>query len=185
MTRLLGILTIMALALGPAASTASAEDRRAPTREQWLKDVNKAMRGSGAALRERARSGDTGLAINLDIDNSSITTYYDGTEASAIPRILKLARVAERLDIALVFNTGRRNDQRSSTLDQLTGAGYAVASLCMRKKGEGIRHSKQRCRNRFDAKGWTLIANVGNSSTDFLGDGYERAYRLPNYGVLG
>ena len=34
----------------------------------------------------------------------------------------------------------------------------------------------------FKKEGYTLIANVGNNDTDFVGDGYERAYRLPNYG---
>ena len=31
-------------------------------------------------------------------------------------------------------------------------------------------------------KGFTLVANVGNNKTDFQGGGYEKAYRLPNYG---
>ena len=83
---------------------------------------------------------------------------------------------------ALVFNTGRLNTQRERTIDQLTDAGYDVAMLCMRKKGETIPHGKQRCRNKFIRKGYTLIANVGNNPTDFTGDGYEKAYRLPNYG---
>ena len=30
--------------------------------------------------------------------------------------------------------------------------------------------------------GFTIIANIGNRSTDFVGGNYERAYRLPNYG---
>ena len=52
----------------------------------------------------------------------------------------------------------------------------------MRKKGETIPHGKQRCRDSFIDAGYTLIANVGNNPTDFVGDGYEQAYRLPNYG---
>ena len=42
--------------------------------------------------------------------------------------------------------------------------------------------SKQRCRQEFVAKGYTIIANVGNRSTDFVGKNYERAFKLPNYG---
>ena len=102
--------------------------------------------------------------------------------AGAIPRILKLATLADELGVVLVFNTGRLNVQRERTLTQLTDAGYDVAGLCMRKKGETIPHGKQRCRNRFIKDGLTLIANVGNNPTDFTGDGYEKAYRLPNYG---
>lgn len=186
MTKLLALLMLLSLAvgssLGPATAADRADDRRAPSREQWLKDVNKVMKGSGAYLRARAESGDTGLAINLDIDNSSVATYYDGAQAGAIPRILRLAEVAQGLGVALVFNTGRLKDHRERTLTQLAAAGYDVAALCMRRKGETIPHGKQRCRDRFIAKGYTLVANVGNNPTDFRGDGYQKAYRLPNYG---
>jgi len=178
MKRLVALLTLVALALGAAAGPATADQRKVPSREQWLKDV----KGSGAYLRKRTESGDTGLAVNFDIDNSSIASYYDGHLAGAIPRILKFATVAQNLGVVLVFNTGRLNVQRERTLTQLTDAGYDVAALCMRKKGETIPHGKQRCRNRFAKKGWTLIASVGNNPTDFTGDGYEKAYRLPNYG---
>jgi len=184
MTRLLGLLTVLALALGPAVAPAAADARKAPSREQWLKDVNKAMKGSGAYLRERTESVgiDETLAINFDIDNSSISSYYDGDDAGAIPRVFKFATLAQSLGAVLVFNTGRTNTQRERTLTQLADAGYVVTDLCMRKKGETIPHGKQRCRNRFIADGLTLIANVGNNPTDFTGDGYEKAYRLPNYG---
>ncbi len=186
MNRLVALLVLLTLALGSAGGPATADDRGAPIREQWLKDVSKVMRGSGAYLRERTGSGETGLAINFDIDNSSIASYYDGAHAGAIPRILKFATVAQELGVALVFNTGRLNVQRLRTITQLTDAGYDVTGLCMRKKGETIPHGKQRCRDRFIANGYTLIANVGNNPTDFTGDGYEKAYRLPNYdGTLG
>ena len=31
-------------------------------------------------------------------------------------------------------------------------------------------------------RGFTIIANVGNRSTDFVGKNYERAFKLPSYG---
>jgi hypothetical protein len=183
MTKLLGLLVALALALTVAPA---AQGGVAPGREQWIKDVNKVMRKSGAHLRERAAAAENGekLAINLDIDNSSIATYYDGPDAGAIPRIRKFADVATSLGIALVFNTGRINTpaQRTRTIDQLTDAGYPVRLLCLRRQGETLPQSKQRCRDRFIRKGYTLVANVGNNPTDFTGDGYERRYRLPNYG---
>jgi HAD superfamily, subfamily IIIB (Acid phosphatase) len=181
-----GLLTIMALWLGSGVAPAAAEHREVPSREQWLEDVHKAMKGSGAHLEERTAGGDTGLAINVDVDNSSIASYYDGPGAGAIPRILRFANVAREHGVVLVFNTGRLNTHRDRTLEQLTSAGYVVAALCMRKEGETLAHGKQRCRNRFIRKGLTLIANVGNNRVDFIGDGYEKAYRLPNYdGMLG
>ena len=57
-----------------------------------------------------------------------------------------------------------------------------VTEVCGRAHGEGLVHGKQRCRRHFVDEGYTIIANVGNRSTDFTGGNYERAFRLPNYG---
>ena len=197
MTRLLGLLLALVVALGPAAvsveasASAPAVDgsvaakRQAPSRAEWLAGVKAAMQGSRPYVRERvaARTPDERLAVNFDIDNTVIATYYDG--GGAIPRMLRFARLLDRLGVALVFNTGRSADQRQRTISQLTRAGFPVTEVCLRNKGETLPVGKQRCRDGFVADGYTLIANVGNNDTDFVGDGYERAYRLPNYGVLG
>ncbi|MDX6374930.1 MAG: hypothetical protein QOD98_3918 [Nocardioidaceae bacterium] len=190
---LLGVLTAVVLALGSAAMAveASALDghhgarRTVPTRTQWLADVKVAMQGSRAYVRQRvaAKTPEQKLAVNFDIDNTVIATYYDG--GGAIPQMLHFAKLLQRLDVALVFNSGRSADQRQRTITQLTRAGFPVAEVCLRDKGETLPVGKQRCRDSFVGEGYTLIANVGNNDTDFVGDGYEKAYRLPNYGVLG
>jgi predicted secreted acid phosphatase len=197
MTRLLGVLTVALLALGPSsvAVEASASSRtsdegthagKVPTRAQWLADVTAAMQGSRGDVKARVAAATAGeqLAINFDIDNTVIATYYDG--GGPIPLMTRFSRLLDRLDVAMVFNTGRLTDQRKRTIRQLTRAGFPVAGLCLRNKGETLAAGKQRCRNGFIDEGYTLIANVGNNPTDFEGGGYERAYVLPNYnGVLG
>jgi hypothetical protein len=199
MTRLLGLLTAIVLAIGPAATVearatdwtgssggAGVAERKAPTRDQWLADVKAAMKGSRDYVRARVadRTANEKLAINFDIDNTVIATYYDG--GGPIPLMSRFSRFLQRQHVAMVFNTGRSADQRTSTLNQLTRAGFPVAALCLRNNGETLPVGKQRCRDGFIDAGWTLIANVGNNDTDFVGDGYERAFKLPNYGgVLG
>lgn len=193
MTRLLGLLTVLVLLLGgipldgPASAESSGEQvrRAVPTRDQWLADVKAAMHGSRAYVRDRVGNAASGerLAVNFDIDNTVIATYYDG--GGAIPLMLRFARLLDRLDVALVFNTGRLADQRRRTVSQLERNGFPVAEVCLRRKGERLAVGKQRCRDAFITDGYTLVANVGNNDTDFEGDGYERAFRLPNYGVLG
>jgi predicted secreted acid phosphatase len=198
MTRLLGLLLALVVSLGPAfvaveasASAPAIEGQHAakrtvPTRAQWLADVKAAMQGSRPYVRERvaATTQDDKLAVNFDIDNSVIATYYDG--GGAIPKMLKFARLLDKLGVALVFNSGRLANQQQRTVKQLTRTGFPVAGVCLRNKGETLPVGKQRCRDRFIAEGYTLIANVGNNPTDFEGDGYERAFVLPNYGgVLG
>ena len=192
---MLGVLVGLVVAAGPAAVTLEAcaspqsrdgNQRAVPTRAEWLADVKAAMKGSRGYVRERvaARGADEALAINFDIDNTVIATYYDG--GGAIPQMARFSRFLQRKHVAMVFNTGRSADQRTRTLDQLSTAGFPVAALCLRNKGETLPVGKQRCRDGFIDSGYTLIANIGNNDTDFVGDGYERAFRLPNYdGILG
>jgi predicted secreted acid phosphatase len=197
MTRLLGLLIVAALALGPSsvaveasavapALSDGAHARKAPPRAQWLADVKAAMKGSRGYVEQRAAAAADGerLAINFDIDNTVLATYYDG--GGPIPLMTRFARLLQREGVAMVFNTGRVSTMRERTIRQLTRAGFPVAGLCLRNKGETLPVGKQRCRDGFIAEGYTLIANVGNNDTDFMGDGYERAYKLPNYdGELG
>ena len=190
MTRLLGVLTalLLALALSAGPSVAAPDARRdgVPTREQWLSDVKAAMAGSRAAVRARvaAATPDEKLAVNFDIDNTVLATYYDG--GGPIPQQLKFARFLERQGVGVLFNTGRVASMKRSTLAQLARNGFPVDGLCLRGQGKTLVYGKQACRDGFIDAGWTLIANVGNNDTDFAGDGYETAYVLPNYGgVLG
>ena len=203
MTWLLGLVTALVLAIAPSAAPvasaapapvprtahasphATTAARGVPTRAEWLADVKAAMKGSRGYVRERvaSKTADERLAVNFDIDNTVIATYYDG--GGAIPQMLRFSKLLDRLGVDLVFNSGRLADQQSRTVRQLTRAGFPVAEVCLRTKGETLPVGKQRCRDHFIDEGWTLIANVGNNDTDFVGDGYEKAYRLPNYGVLG
>jgi predicted secreted acid phosphatase len=205
MMRLLGLVLALVLGLAPSASalqacsadpaprhaattdTTAATDakRKVPTRAQWLADVRKAMKGSRGYVKERVatKTADEKLAVNFDIDNTVIATYYDG--GGAIPRMLRFAHLLDRLDVALVFNSGRLDKQQTRTVRQLTRAGFDVAEVCLRAKRETLPVGKQRCRGHFIDEGYTLIANVGNNDTDFIGGGYERAFRLPSYGVMG
>jgi predicted secreted acid phosphatase len=197
MTRLLGLLIALVVAIGPAsmavdaAASAPTVDgkhaakRKVPTRAQWLADVKTAMLGSASYARQRVadKSADETLAVNFDIDNTVIATYYDG--GGAIPRMLRFAKLLDRLGVAVVFNTGRVATMKERTVAQLTRAGFPVDEVCLRAKGATLPVGKQACRDHFVDEGYTLIANIGNNDTDFVGDGYERAFKLPNYGVLG
>jgi hypothetical protein len=197
MTRLLGLLLALVVGFGPAAVPLDAAvaspapdsavvKRTVPSRAQWMSDVKAVMKGSRGYVRDRvaAKGPDEMLAVNFDIDNTVIATYYDG--GGAIPVMLHLSKLLQRLGVHMVFNTGRSADQRERTITQLTRAGFPVAAVCLRNKGETLPAGKQRCRDGFIDAGYTLIANVGNNDTDFIGDGYERAYRLPDYrGALG
>jgi hypothetical protein len=176
--RLVAVLVIALALLGGFYAPAQA---RLPSRAVWMSDVSEAMEGSIPWLEQRVDRGGRRLAANFDIDNTSIASHYD--PGDPVPQVLEFAQRARELGVSLLFNTGRvnRSDLRASTLRQLDRNGYEVAELCMREQGESKAAGKQRCRRQFVADGYTIIANVGNLPTDFVGGDYERAFRLPHY----
>ena len=113
-----------------------------------------------------------------------IATYYDG--GGAIPMMLKFSPAARTSSAShLVFNTGRlgrpaRAHDHPAHPGRLPGRRAVPA-----QQGRDASPPASSAAATASPAGHTLIANVGNNHTDFAGDGYERAYRLPNYGVLG
>jgi predicted secreted acid phosphatase len=177
-TLLLALL--VPLLLAPPASA------DAPDEETWQADVAGVMAGANAWLEERVTTAEPGarLAINLDIDNTSLATYYD--RGQPVRKVRSFARLADQLGIAVLFNTGRLKKNLNGVRGRLEQVGYDVSALCTRRPGERLVVGKQRCRQQFVDAGYTLVANVGNHPTDFRGGGYERAFRLPSYdGALG
>lgn len=191
-TRLPGLVVAVLLAtvlsatalisVGLASAGATPAQAVVPTQDQWSADVDTVMAGSQQWLDERVAQGGGTLALNLDIDNSSLSTYYARNQP--IQPVLDLALHAQAAGVRVVFNTGRHRPGVRRAVGILQQAGYPVDGICGRRHRESLRHSKQRCRRHFVAEGLTIIGNVGNNRTDFVGRNYERAFRLPNYGGL-
>lgn len=175
------------LVAGCTALTGASEAVEAPTRSQWLSDVSAAMSGSGPALNQRvaSRTDTERLAINLDIDNTSIGAYYD--RGKAVVAVREYAQSAAAQGVAVMFNTGRLESSATLTRRQLTNNGFPITRICYRRAGEGGAAGKNRCRRSFVGAGYTIVSNVGNRPTDFMGEeNFEQAYKLPDYdGLLG
>jgi hypothetical protein len=172
---LLAMVMVMSVLIAPS------EAGGLPGKKRWLKDTRSAMVGSRAYVSKRVKQPGTGkLAINFDIDNTSLATKY--APRRAVPVVLRFARYANSKGVALVFNTGRTDDDIAAPLAWLRKAGYPVTDICARHQGESLVKGKQRCRQEYVDAGYTIIANVGNRSTDFVGTNYEKAFKLPNYG---
>lgn len=176
------LATALAATALPLTLAAAPAQAALPSESTWLSDVSVAMNGSKTYVSQRAQDGGTRLAVNFDIDNTSLASHYDF--GAPVGRVLNFANFARGKGVVLLFNTGRvRGDGRLiRARKQLVAAGYVVTEVCGRNSSsESLAHSKQRCRAHFVDEGYTVIANVGNRSTDFVGGNYERAFRLPNY----
>jgi predicted secreted acid phosphatase len=150
-----------------------------PSKQTWLNDTAKALSGSRTYVGQRVANTSGRLAINLDIDNTSLQTYYD--RGKAIPATLRLVRYAKARGVSIFFNTGRPVSAHDSSIRQLRRAGFPVDGMCLKQRWESLSHSKRECRRFYVKKGFKLIANVGNRSTDFIGGYSTPAYKLPNY----
>ena len=150
-----------------------------PTQAQWLSDVTTAMNGGNAYLDTQA--GVTRPAIVLDIDNTSLQSYYQ--PFAATPPVLSFEQTAINDGYTILFATGRSVDN-GGTLRQLQSAGYRVDSLCFRDPNVSTQTSKTNCRAAWVAAGYTIVANVGNHTSDLNGGNSGKQYLLPNYGFL-
>ncbi len=177
---LVGALAVVVLGTVSLSSATGASRLR--SERQWHKDVAHAMRGSHRYLRHAISTGDRAYAINLDIDNTSLATYY--RRGTSVLAVRDFARAAHRQGVAVLFNTARVGSKVAAARRMLNKAGYPVTEMCGRSRPtEQLARGKRLCRARYIREGYTIVANVGNNPTDFAGPrNYGRAFRLPNYG---
>ncbi len=182
MRRLLTTLLALLLTGTLLGTTPTAHAARMPSKRTWQAQNAKIMRGSVGWLRERVADSSPGekLAINLDIDNTSLASYY--APGKPIRPTLRLARVADSLGVKVLFNTARPEKGKRGAVRELRRAGFPVYGICARAEGLSVVEGKQDCRARFRKRGYTLVVNVGNRLTDFEGGGYEKGYKLRSYG---
>lgn len=174
---------LSAVALGVVTtSSATGASSPMPTEKQWRQDVAQVMTGSQRYLRRTIAGGHRRYAINLDIDNTSLATYY--RRGTAVIPVRALARYAHRHGVAVLFNTARSGSKVQVGRRMLRQAGYPITEMCGRARPtEALATGKRLCRAHFIREGYTIVANVGNNATDFAGPrNYGRAFRLPNYG---
>ncbi|TXS57606.1 HAD family acid phosphatase [Streptomyces sp. t39] len=192
----------LALATGPVAQATALE--AAPDRTTasvtaaagtasvdygtWQRDVTAALAGARAHIE--ARSADAGgekQAIVLDIDNTSLETHFHPfwkLPTPAVGQVRDLARYADSRGVAVFFVTARPGIIHSLTDWNLKKSGYPVDGLYVRDLPdlfEEVSAYKTEKRAEIEAKGYTIIANIGNNTTDIVGGHAEKAYKLPDY----
>ena len=159
----------------------------------WTRDQDVEADRAIAFLRQRAahRRGQEKLALILDIDDTTLSTYaemleanfaynkpvfdawVDTAQATAIPGTLRLYKEAQRLGVSILFITGRDEAQRAATERNLRAQGFDNwQELVMRPADHGslsIGEFKQVSRSQMVAKGYTLALNVGDQWSDLKG----------------
>ncbi|CAL9464173.1 HAD family acid phosphatase [Streptomyces sp. enrichment culture] len=189
---------LVALA-SPAQATASAAPA-APTAataapaaadvdyDTWQRDCQAVMDQALPYLKQRidnTRPGEK-QALVLDIDNTALETDFGFSFPQPANRpVLEVAQYAEERGVDLFFVTARPGIIWAPTAFNLDHAGYESSGLHVRgffDLFKNVADYKTAQRVAIEAKGYTIIANIGNSATDLSGGHAEKTFKLPDYG---
>ncbi|MBR8643077.1 hydrolase [Streptomyces tuirus] len=153
----------------------------------WQKDCQAVMDQALPYLKQRIAATRPGekQAIVFDIDNTTLETDFGFSYPQPANKpVLEVARYAQEHGVALFFVTARPDIIYSFTEYNLEQAGYQVSGLYVRNfidLFKNVAEYKTAQRVDVEKKGYTIIANIGNSATDLSGGHAEKTYKLPDY----
>ncbi|MFD7691416.1 HAD family acid phosphatase, partial [Streptomyces sp. NPDC059781] len=155
--------------------------------DTWQRDCRAVMDQALPYLKQRI--GDTGpgekQAIVLDVDNTALETDFGFSfPQPANEPVLEVAEYAQEHGVAVFFVTARPGIIHAPTDWNLDHAGYESSGLYVRgffDLFKNVADYKTAQRAHIEAKGYTIIANIGNSATDLSGGHAERTFKLPDY----
>lgn len=182
-------LPALAAPSAPAATPAAVGTAAAakPDYATWQADIAAVMDQADSYIAGRLASVPAGQkpAIVLDIDNTSLETDYSSAlPTPAIRRTLALADFAHDRGVKIFFVSARPDLIQSITKYNLTSVGYTVDGLYGRSIGDlftEVSAFKTAQRVKIEKNGYTIIANIGNNTTDLTGGHAERTFKLPDY----
>ncbi|MFF0437640.1 HAD family acid phosphatase [Streptomyces sp. NPDC004327] len=191
----LGLTAVLVVGAAPAASAADPDTHHVSSAAikgvdytTWRHDVAAVVDQARPYIDGRAEdAGRQKQAIVLDIDNSSLETDFHPfweLPTPAIPEVRALVKDAHDRGVAVFFVTARPGIIHSLTDWNLKQAGYPVDGLYVRSLPDlfaEVSAYKTAKRAEIEAKGYTIVANIGNNTTDLVGGHAERTFKLPDY----
>ncbi len=110
--------------------------------------------------------------------------YEDGAMGEPIRPMLATYQAAREAGVAVFFITGRREQRRAGTEENLRRAGYTEWAEVVLRPADGpstpAAEYKAPQRARIESQGYTIIANIGDQQSDLEGGHAERTFLAPN-----
>jgi HAD superfamily, subfamily IIIB (Acid phosphatase) len=179
------VLTGLLALPGQAAAAAPRAAATLPPYSTWIADVT-AVAGQASAYLHDRLPGQGRPAIVLDIDNTSLeSNYHPGlADVPAVAPVLQVAQYAAQHGATVFFVTGRIKLEDWINRYNLTQVGYQYADVYETDLGDlfDLQKFKTAARTAIEAKGYTIVANLGNNDSDLAGGHAERTFKLPDYG---
>lgn len=174
---------------------------------QYSYDITKALEPAQAYLARRIAENNASknkrkLALVLDIDETAISNYAamrkndfgatpanikaqeNATNHPAIKRVLALYKYAKKHGVTVFFITGRGENQRKTTTEELHNAGYSTWAhlyLCDTTTTHCTeKNFKPLTRKKIVALGYDIVLNVGDQYSDLNGGYADYVAKLPD-----
>ncbi|MFF1440823.1 HAD family acid phosphatase [Streptomyces sp. NPDC058295] len=166
------------------ATAAAAEDVDYAT---WQQDCQAVIDKALPTLKQRIAATKPGekQAIVFDVDNTTLETDFGFSYPQPANKpVLDVAKYAQEHGVSLFFVTARPGIISGVTDYNLKHVGYKVSGLYVRgflDLFKDVAAYKTAQRVAIESKGYTIIANIGNSATDLSGGHAETTYKLPDY----
>ncbi|GHH85800.1 HAD family acid phosphatase [Streptomyces capitiformicae] len=175
-------------AAAPAQAAVSAAAAAEVDYATWQKDVKAVIDTATPYVQQRtANASGQKLAIVFDIDNTTLETHYTPWYQLPTPAMkpsLALAKYAKSRGVDVFFVTARPGIIEGITEWNLETVGYPVDGLYVRDLPDlfaEVSAYKTASHADIESDGYTIIANVGNNTTDLVGGHAERTFKLPDY----
>uniref|UniRef100_UPI0015861BEB HAD family acid phosphatase n=1 Tax=Streptomyces sp. TRM64462 TaxID=2741726 RepID=UPI0015861BEB len=154
----------------------------------WKREVDAVVAQARPYIEQRtADASGQKLAVVLDVDNTSLETdfhFFWEYPTPAVSPVRDLARYAHARGVAVFFVTARPGIIHDLTAYNLKAVGYPLTGLYVRDLPDlfdEVSAYKTEKRAEIEAKGYTIIANIGNRPSDLTGGHAERTFKLPDY----
>jgi acid phosphatase len=170
---------------------------------RYQKDIATTINHAMLYLKKRVANANVKKpAIVLDIDETSLSNYTDMAAASfggtfdqiqeaemqghdpVITPTLQLYQYAKAHHVAVFFVTGRFENERNITAENLRKAGYANWDALYLKpeiyRGKSAALYKTAVRKEITNKGYDIILNIGDQQSDLSGGYADKTFKLPN-----
>lgn len=152
-----------------------------------LRRLKQPVKGKPAVVFDVDETTLTNLPTILEQDFGYVMPAWDAwvarAQARAILPVQTVYETAVRHGVAVIFITGRREDQRAATERNLRDVGYDTWEQIHFKPADITLSTgtfKKRIREQLIKDGYVILANVGDQDSDFVDRHAEAEFRLPN-----
>ncbi len=140
-------------------------------------------------------------AVVFDVDDTVICSFdysqdnnfgynpktfhkWEKTPKKAIPAMLELYHFIQSKGITIFFVTGRRENRRKATEQNLKSAGFTSwQGIYLQPEDDNansIMPFKSAARRQIEEQGYSIVANIGDQESDLLGGYALKAFKVPN-----